>query len=100
MCKSEIFAKILHEVSEETEVPESDIVSRCRNAEAVDARYILVYFLYRKGFYASTIAPFLNCRKRSVNHMMSDFDSRMKHSPMMRLCFDRLHVKLGGAIIV
>lgn len=100
MCKTEIFAKILHEVSEETEVPESDIVSGSRSAEAVDARYILVYFLYRRGFYASTIAPFLNCRKRSVNHMMSDFESRMKNSPMMRLCFDRLHVKLGGAITV
>lgn len=100
MCKTEIFAKILHVVSEETEVPESDIVSGSRSAEAVDARYILVYFLCRRGFYASTIAPFLNCRKRSVNHMMSDFESRMKNSPMMRLCFDRLHVKLGGAITV
>lgn len=100
MCKSEIFAKILHEVSEAMEVPEFDIISGCRNAEVVDARYILVYFLHKKGFYASTIAPFLNCRKRSVNHMISEFDSRMKNSPMMRLCFDRLYVKLGGAIIV
>lgn len=100
MIKLQIFAKVLGEVSEETGIPQDVIASDYRGAEAVDARYLLVYFLHRRGFYASMIAPLIGHRKRSVNHIVSDFENRMNNSPMMRLYFERLHVRLGGAIRV
>lgn len=43
MCKSEIFAKILRLVSEETEISTSDILSGSKETDVVDARYLLVY---------------------------------------------------------
>lgn len=49
--KAEIFASILTDVSMETDVPEDVIISTSRNAEAVDARWILVKLLRMRGFY-------------------------------------------------
>lgn len=43
MRKTEIFAKLLNQVSVETEIAEERIISHERVAEVVDARYILVY---------------------------------------------------------
>ena len=97
MLKLQIFAKILAAVADETGVEASVIASGDRSAEAVDARYLLVYFLSRRGFYASTTAPLIGIRKRSVNRILSDFEDRMSRSPMMQLSFARLHTLLGGA---
>ena len=49
--KTEIFAKILNTVANETELTSEQILSCCRTAETVDARYILVYLLKREGIY-------------------------------------------------
>lgn len=46
MSRSELFENILRMVSEETEMPSSQIVSRRKDSETVDARYLLVHFLY------------------------------------------------------
>lgn len=100
MCKSEIYAQILSAVSDETEVPESLIASPDRAAEVVDARYLLVYFLARRGFYASMIAPMIGHKKRSINYILSNFERRLSSSPMMRLCYEHLKQKWGGAISV
>lgn len=51
MCKSEIFAKIINIVSKETEVSVDQILSSDKNMETVDARYLLVFFLFESGIY-------------------------------------------------
>lgn len=96
MLRAAIFAEILFLVSKETEVPESVIASPDRSAEAVDARYLLVYFLHKKGFYPSMIAPFIKHQKRSVSRMLADFEHRLSISPFMRMCFERLKSQGGG----
>lgn len=53
MCKSEIFAKIINIVSKETEVSVDQILSSDKNMETVDARYLLVFFLFESGMYPS-----------------------------------------------
>ncbi len=90
MVKSEIFEEILSAVSRETEITPERIASNDTTEEAVDARYILVYMLHKKGFYASTIAPLIQHRKRSVNRILSDFENRLSVSPIMRICLNRL----------
>ena len=55
MCKSEIFAKIINIVSKETEVSVDQILSSDKNMETVDARYLLVFFLFESGMYPSQI---------------------------------------------
>ena len=96
MSRSTVFAEILSLVSSETEVPEAVIASQNKSAEAVDARYLLVYFLYKKGFYPSMIAPFIKHQKRSVSRMLADFEHRLSISPFMRICFERLKSQGGG----
>lgn len=56
MCKSELYRQILGTVSQETEISEERILSKAKNAEIVDARYLLVYFLWRQGFHAPVIS--------------------------------------------
>ena len=50
MCKSEIFATILQTVSQETEIPPEQILSRKKDEETVDARYLLVYLEILRNF--------------------------------------------------
>ena len=100
MLRAAIFAEILSSVSSETEVPEAVIASRNKCTEAVDARYLLVYLLWRRGFYPSMIAPFINHQKRSVSRMLADFEHRLSISPFMRMCYDRLKSQGRGVITV
>lgn len=56
MCKADIFNEIIQVVSRETEIAPKVILSGSKEAEVVDARYLLVYFLFKEGFYPSQIA--------------------------------------------
>lgn len=80
MCKTEMFNKILSVVAEETEIPTECILSRCKRREIVDARYILVYFMHRSGYYTSTIATYMKFSRRAVEKMLELFDERQKQS--------------------
>lgn len=66
MCKSELYRQILGTVSQETEIPEERILSKAKNAEIVDARYLLVYFLWRQGFHAPVISSLMNFSRRPI----------------------------------
>lgn len=90
MCKSEIFAEILNIVSDETEIPVDQILSSDKDAETVDARYLLVYFLSQIGFYPSKIAQRINKTKRAVNYMLSNFSDRIVSGKMMRMQMDNI----------
>lgn len=94
--KAEIFASILADVSKETDVPEDIIVSNSRNADAVEARWILVKLLHRQGFYTSRIAPLVNLKKRAVNNILSKFEDKLKTSALMSINYRTLKAKWGG----
>lgn len=49
MCKADIFNEIIQIVSRETEIAPKVILSGSKEAEVVDARYLLVYFLLRRA---------------------------------------------------
>lgn len=83
MCKSELYRQILGTVSQETEIPEERILSKAKNAEIVDARYLLVYFLWRQGFHAPVISSLMNFSRRPIEKMISQFDLRRKQSGKM-----------------
>lgn len=85
MCKSEIFAEILRIVSTETEISTSDILSNNKEAEVVDARYLLVHLLYEHGFYPSQIASHVRKTKRSINYILSNFSDRLQGGKMLRI---------------
>lgn len=69
MCKSEIFAKIINIVSKETEVSVDQILSSDKNMETVDARYLLVFFLFESGMYPSQIAAHIQLYRKTHIYM-------------------------------
>lgn len=91
MCKSELYRQILGTVSQETEISEERILSKAKNAEIVDARYLLVYFLWRQGFHAPVISSLMNFSRRPIEKMISQFDLRRKQSGKM---FEMLLVRM------
>lgn len=80
MCKSEVYKWILSVVSEETEIPAKDITSKAKNTEIVDARYLLIYFLFSYGLRAPVIANMMNYSRRPIEKMISQFDMRRKQN--------------------
>lgn len=74
MCKSELYRQILGTVSQETEISEERILSKAKNAEIVDARYLLVYFLWRQGFHAPVISSLM--KLLTTAHREDDFPIR------------------------
>lgn len=92
MCKSELYRQILGTVSQETEISEERILSKAKNAEIVDARYLLVYFLWRQGFHAPVISSLMNW---PIEKMISQFDLRRKQSGKM---FEMLLVRIASKL--
>lgn len=86
MCKSELYRQILGTVSQETEISEERILSKAKNAEIVDARYLLVYFLWRQGFHAPVISSLMNFSRRPIEKMISQFDLRRKQAVKCSKC--------------
>lgn len=77
MSKSEIFNTILRMVSEETEIPSAQILSGRKDTETVDARYLLVHFLFQSGLNPSYIAARIGKTERAVNQIHTNFDQRL-----------------------
>lgn len=96
MCKSEIFAEILNLVSQETEIPAHRILSSSKDAETVDARYLLVKLLVESGIYPSQIASKIHKTKRAVNYMVSNFQERMKGGKMLGINYENIRKQIGN----
>lgn len=94
MRKSELFARILADVAEETELSASDILSNRKTFEVVDARYLLVYLLVYFRFYRSEIARYLHITPQAVGRIFSGFDSRCKQSRFLESNLNRILTKL------
>lgn len=85
MCKSEIFAKIINAVSEETEVTVEEIMSKSKNAEVVDARAIVIMLLSEYGFYPESISKLLNKTSACVRFLISSFDERKRNNKIIEI---------------
>ncbi len=83
MCKLELFTKIVEIVSNETEMPPEAIMSESKENEIVDARYMLVYHLFRAGFHPSWIARHIGKTVRSVTFILSHFAERLEHGGLI-----------------
>ena len=92
----EIFARILKIVSEVTEVPPETIVSKDKHEETVDARYMLVYLLYKHGLYPSAIARYTGLSVRTVNTITSAFTQRLESRRMLAVNLEETQRQLSG----
>lgn len=80
MSKSEIFNTILRMVSEETEIPSAQILSGRKDTETVDARYLLVHFLFQSGLNPSYIAARIGKTERAVQPDSYQFRPASQHT--------------------
>lgn len=96
MCKSEIFAGTINLVSQETGIPAERILSPDKDAETVDARYLLVSLLAGRGMYPSQTAVHIHKTKRAVNYMISNFRERMEGGKMLRIYWENIRKSLGN----
>lgn len=78
--QSDFFYKVVEVVSSVTEVPECDILSCCRKVEVVDARSIVIYILYSRKYYVSSIARLLGMTRAGVRYALSMFDTRLTNN--------------------
>lgn len=94
MSKTELFDHILHLVAEETELPAGRILSKRRDTETVDARYLLVHFLSDTGFSPSYIAQRIGFTERAVQKIQTHFDERLSFQKLLRINFEHITNKL------
>lgn len=80
----------------ETEVEIEQILSSSKETDVVDARYLLVFFLAQNGLYPPTIALYINKTKRSVNYILSNFNSRLKQGKIMGIYMEKIKKSLGN----
>lgn len=81
--------EILKALSSETDVPESKIMSKCSQAEVVDARYVCVKLLHEQGYYPSKIAELMGITPRYVQYIITNFENRISLSNIMRKDYER-----------
>lgn len=93
---TENYRAVLSAVVEESEVPESVILSSCRKSEALDARYVLVHCLHRRyGLYPSRISALTGICERSINYIITYYENRAKQSNYLRSVAAAVYRKLG-----
>lgn len=96
MYKSEIFAKTLNVVSQETEIPQEFILSKSKLVDVVDAKYLFVKSLNLKGFYPAQIARIIGISTRAVNNIISNFESRVATRKLMSINWENIKNQLRG----
>ena len=80
MKKNILFAEVLQVVASETDLAGEIITSTNRTREAVDARYMLVAALLRKGLYRSDGAKFLRVSRQAIGAIDNGFENRRQVS--------------------
>lgn len=90
MKKEQLFNSLLQVVSEECEISAEDIMSANRTIEVVDARHILVKCLSECGMYVADMARLTGLSVRSINHILCEFDNRIRYGYYIRNNYARI----------
>lgn len=83
MCKRELCEQIIALVAKVADLTEADIMSSNRRPEVVDARYVAIYAMLRKGVQIDRIAEFMSMSSRNVYHVRERFEDRMDYGDPM-----------------
>lgn len=75
----ERFDRIIQAVADASDLTTSQIVSKRRFPDSLDARWIAVKLLRDEGFYSSKIAELMSMTTRNVNHIIYAVEIRLSH---------------------
>lgn len=76
---NEKFDRIIKAVADAADLTSSQIVSKRRFPDSLDARWIVVKLLRDEGFYSSRIAELMSMTTRNVNHIIYAVEIRLSH---------------------
>lgn len=96
MKKDQLFNALLQVVSEECEITAEEILSTNRSVEVVDARHILVKCLSECGMYVADMARLTGLSVRSINHILCEFDNRIRFGHYMRNNYARVRQRISN----
>ena len=80
MNRLEYFGKVMKVVTELMEVEDKDILGKSREQDVVDARWMVMYFMRKKGYSTHQISSLMLHPERTVNHALNCFSDRVKYS--------------------
>ena len=78
MGKLEDFSKVIKVVTELMDVTDQDILGKSRVKEVVDARWMVIYFMRKKGYSTHEISRLVLHPERTVNHALKALPKRLK----------------------
>lgn len=81
---------ILEIVSEELDVPKESILTKSRKAEIVDARHMAAKLLHVRNVYPSRIAEIFGVSARTVQYVITSFDTRIQTNRALRNSYAKL----------
>ncbi len=84
MTNAEIINAVIAATADATEISETEIRSKSRMRETVDARHIAIKVIHDMGIYVSRIAAHLHITERNVHYALTAFEERLRGNPLMR----------------
>lgn len=87
---AELADYIIGIVADELDVTKESILSKTRNAEIVDARYMAVKLLHCHNVYPSRIAALFNLSSRNIHYAITSFDARIQTNRSLRNSYAKL----------
>lgn len=95
MCKKEVCEQIIALVAKIADVNVDSIMSHARRPEIVDARYLAIYLMLKKGVQVNRVAEFMSMSERNVYHVLERFDDRKDYGdPMIEQYYNSLQKAL------
>lgn len=85
MCKSQIIARIIEAVVDETEVPEDLIRSGSKKVEVVDAKCIAIKIMSEKGIYPEQIARSMHASPTSIRNLLTNYEYRIEQNKIIAI---------------
>ena len=93
--KTIIYHKVLSAVSEVTEVAPADIISHSKVAEIVQARSLLVYYLYKKELSSIQIASLTGFSRQCIEATLNRFPGKDSRSNWLSSLMHQIESRLA-----
>lgn len=76
--------KVIEAVAEVMDLSPCQILCKRRYQETIDARWMVVFLLRERGFYASRIALWMGMSSRNVNLILTEMHNRLSNEQKLR----------------
>ncbi len=85
MKKEDLLKYAVNITSYITDIPDAFILSSSKTSEVVDARYLVVHILNKKGLYPNEIAKVMKCTATNIRIILSRLYERAKGNYSFRM---------------